>query len=130
MEKENIVSNNSEYSDNESKELMEIKSNYFENYDDIADLNYYSKFISHQPIPADYLSCDYLSFYTIKEERDSQEALRYGIDPAIMDYEELNMENDDRYINLNMDIDFEPDEYITDKYVSSESESEEDWILN
>ena len=97
----------------------------FSNYDAIADIHNYHEFISSFPIPANYLCSD-----SIKEDRDAEEAQRYGIDPDSPDNENWELENDERYINLNMDIDHEPDEFITDNQITSESESEDDWIPN
>ena len=118
-------------SNTQSNITTEIKNNFlgikpgniFTWYDAIADIHNYHEFISSFPIPADYLSPD-----SIKEDRDAEEALRYGIDLDTLDNEEWSIENDERYINLNMDIDYEPDEFITENQLTSESESDGEWI--
>ena len=97
----------------------------YSRYDAIADIHYYNEFISSFPIPANYLCPD-----SFKEDKDAEEALRYGIDPDTLDNELWGIENDERYINLNMDVDQEPDEFITENQVISESESEDEWIPN
>ena len=97
----------------------------FSHYDVMSDISFYNEFISSFPIPADYLSPE-----SINNERDTEEAKRYGLDPSELDNEEYYMEDDERYINLNMDIDYEPDEYITEKCPSSDSESEDEWTQN
>lgn len=118
---------------NQNEITNEIKNNFlgikpgslFPRYDAIADFHNYQEFISSFPIPADYLCPD-----SIKEDRDAEEALRYGIDPDSLENEMWGIENDERYINLNMDVDQEPDEFITENQIISESESEDEWIPN
>jgi hypothetical protein len=108
----------------------EIKNNFlgikpgslFANYDVISDIHNYNMFISSFPTPANYLCPD-----SIPEDQDAIDAERYGIDPETLGKEDWGLEPDERYINLNMDIDQEPDEFTTVNHVSSDSESEDEW---
>ena len=93
----------------------------------MLNINHYHQLLSSLPIPANYLSPE-----AIIEDRDADEAKRYGIDPETLGcgYEKYGMENDARYTNLNMDIDYEPDEYITETHNTSDTESEDEWSHN
>jgi hypothetical protein len=107
-------------------DFLEINpDSFFDKYDIIEEIHSYHQFLSSFGVPSNYLSHD-----GITEDRDAIEAKRYGIDPETLDNEEYGMENDERYTNLNMNIDYEPDEYITENPASSDSESENEWIHN
>ena len=80
----------------------------FENYDPIAEIHYYMEFLKSMPIPADYFSLDSIQ---VPEEN------RYGDPPE-------DFYNEDKYLNLNADIEnfrFEED-YTSEIILSSDSE--------
>lgn len=85
----------------------------YSNYDPIAEIHYYSEFLKSMPIPANYLTLD-----SLKEPEEN----RYGELPE-------DFYNEDRYLNLNVDIDNtnREEEYISDKCHSSDSESDDEW---